>query len=57
MKGKNNMNAKKYQGVEEFRMLACIGVIVKLWFSVLSCLKSHIVIHPKETNNDVPSNL
>ena len=29
-------------------MLAHIGVIVKLWFSVLSNLKSHIITQPRE---------
>ena len=47
----------KYQGVKEFHMLVHIGVIVKLWFSVLSNLKSHIIIHPRRTNDDAPSNL
>ena len=42
--------------MKEFHMLAHIGITVKLWFSVLSNLKSHI-IHPKRTNDDVPSNL
>ena len=53
----NYHNYSKYQGAEEFHMLACIGVIVKLWFSVLSDLKSHIIIHPRGTNDDAPSNL
>ena len=38
----------KYEGVKEFHMLAHIGVIVKLWFSVLSNLKSHIITQPRE---------
>ena len=40
-------------------MLARIGVFVKLWFSVLSVLsnlKSHIIIYPVGTNADAPSN-
>ena len=37
-------------------MLAHIGVIVKLWFSVLSNLKSHIIIYPVGTNADAPTN-
>ena len=41
----------KYQGVEEFHMLACISFIVKLYFSVLSNLKLHIIIHPRSTND------
>ena len=32
-------------------------VIVKLWFSVLLNLKSHIITHPRVTNDDAPSNL
>ena len=46
----------KYQAVKKFHMLVRIGVIVKLWFSILSNLKSHIIIHPKRTNDDAPSN-
>ena len=39
-----------------FHMLAHIGVIVKLWFSVLPNLKLHIR-HPRLANDDAPSNL
>ena len=38
-------------------MLDRIGVIVKLWFLVLSNLKSHIITHPGGINDDAPSNL
>ena len=47
----------EYQGVKEFHMLAHIGAIVSLWFSVFSNLKSHIIIPPRETNNYAPSDL
>ena len=52
MKTLPSLAVGKYQGVKEFHMLAHIGVIVKLWFSVLSNLKSHIIIHPRGTNDD-----
>ena len=48
-------NSRKYQGVKEFYMLDRIVVIVKIWFSVLSNLKSHVGIHPRETNDDIYS--
>ena len=38
-------------------MLVRVIVIVKLWFSVLSNLKSHVIIYPNGTNDDAPSNL
>ena len=38
-------------------MLARIGVIVKLWFLVLLKLRSHIITHPKVTNDGAPSKL
>ena len=47
----------EYQGVKKFHMVAHIGAIVSLWLSVLSNLKSHIIIHPRATNNYAPSDL
>ena len=45
------------EGVKEFYMLdrIVVIVIVKIWFSVLSNLKSHVGIHPRETNDDIYS--
>ena len=51
------VTVSKYQEVKEFHMLARIDVIVKLWLSVLSNLKSYIIIHPRGTNDYAPSNL
>ena len=53
----NSGNLIKYQGVKEFHMLARIGSIVKLWFSVLLKFKSHIIIHPRGTNDGAPYNI
>ena len=39
----------KYQGVKEFHMLARIGCNCKIMVSVLL---SHIIIHPRVTNDD-----
>ena len=38
----------KYHGMKELRMLTRIGLIV----SVLSNLKSHIIIHPRGTTSE-----
>ena len=38
------VTVRKYQLVKKFHVLARIGVIVKLWLSVLSNLKSYIII-------------
>ena len=48
----------KYQGVKEFHMLAHIGCYcVKLWFSVLLKLRSHIITHQSITNDGGHSNM
>ena len=50
----------KLKNIKECKNSTCwlsSVVIVKLWFSVLLNLKSDIIIHPRVTNDDVPSNL
>ena len=46
---------RKYQGVKEFHMLACIGSYCKIM--VFSPFRSHIITHARGKNDGAPPNL